>query len=104
MNLKKYNQYQKKLTIFFLILPIAGGAVSYLALENARLSAITAGFLILSWIPAYLLYRLDDQYISGVVEDLSRLCENLAALEEKEIFPGRNRNRSKPLSQTFPTS
>ncbi len=86
----KRNDYKKKrnlLSAAEALLVLVGTAAVWLLSGSLIAAAVTAVFLLAVCAAAFLQYRLDDRYISGVVEDLSRLCDNLITLEEKEIFP-----------------
>ncbi len=45
-----------------------------------------AGCLLFCFL-AYLLHRLDDWYVTGIIADLPKLMDLLAELEEREVFP-----------------
>lgn len=60
--------------------------------QNLSATIITAVFLLMAFGLTLLQYRLDDQYISSVVNDLSMLCDNLLTLEERQIFPANEDN------------
>ena len=60
----------------------------YFITYDWRHSAVSLGGNCVLCLLAFILHRLDDAYISGIVSDLSRLVDLLADLEEREIFPG----------------
>ncbi len=60
----------------------------YFITGDWRHSAVSFGGNCLLCLLAYLLHRLDDAYISGIVADLSSLVDILTELEEREVFPG----------------
>ena len=51
-----------------------------------KISAISFSGSLSLCLLAFLLHRLDDKYITGIVADLSRLTDMLMELEEREIF------------------
>lgn len=89
MNDMKLQDYLKKKNIIFaaeiLILAVGTSAV-YIVSRSITVSVIAAAFILCVCIMTFVQYRLDDKYISGVTDDLSRLCDNLTSLEEKTIF------------------
>ncbi len=86
MDLKKYKNYKYAINFLIFIIIIVGSVVIFLSTEDVKISAVTAILLAAASVPAYLQYRLDDRYLGDVVEDLTRLCDNLENLEDKEIF------------------
>lgn len=87
MKLKVYlNKRNIIFTVEFILLVICAVSV-YAVTQNIKATAISAAFMGIMSAIAFLLYKLDDIYISGVVEDMSKLCDNLTTLEEKIVFP-----------------
>lgn len=90
VNDMKLDEYLNKRNLIFaaefLLLVISAAAV-YVVTENVKMAAISAVFMFGVCVLTFALYRLDDKYISGVTDDLSKLCDNLITLEEKIIFP-----------------
>lgn len=90
VNSMKLGEYLNKRNLIFaaefLLLVISAAAV-YVVTQNVKMSVIAAAFMLGVCVLTFLLYRLDDIYISGVVNDLSELCDDLTTLEEKVIFP-----------------
>lgn len=69
----------------FLLIPL--GVLTVNILTGLRSAAVVTGGLLLAMqLIALLQHRLDDRYISGVVNDLSRLCDSLLTLETQAVF------------------
>lgn len=87
----KRRQYALGLHVLAAIFGIAACGIPiglYFMTYDWRHSAVSFGGNCLLCLLAYLLYRLDDAYISGIVADLSSLVDVLTELEEREVFPG----------------
>lgn len=90
VNNMKLNDYTKKRNLIFtadVLLIAVGTSAIYIATKSIAAVIIIAAFMLCVCILSFAQYRLDDKYISGVTDDLSRLCDNLTTLEEKIIFP-----------------
>ncbi len=74
------------LTAACLLVP-AGTMVTYALTGMWSAALLTGGLLLALQLIALLQHRLDDRYISGVVNDLSRLCDSLLTLEAQAVFP-----------------
>lgn len=86
----KLNDHTRKRNLIFtseILLTAIGSAAVYFISGSVLSAAATAAFMLALCVLTFLMYRLDDSYISGAVNDLSKLCDNLITLEEKEIFP-----------------
>lgn len=87
MNKKQFNRFIRPIWILLPAVTIIASTLVYFLSENIA-ATVTAfsGMLILGGL-ALLVHRLDDNYISEVVSDLSKLTDALTELEEREIFP-----------------
>lgn len=87
MKLNAYEKKKKRILAAQSLLTVIGTGTVYAVTESLWTAGVFAvcmlGMLLLAW----LLCRLSDMYISGAVNDLSRLCDNLTTLEETVIFP-----------------
>lgn len=86
----KLDEYLNKRNLIFaaeLLLLVISAAAVYVMTGNVKMAVISAFFMFGMCVLTFALYRLDDKYISGVTDDLSKLCDNLTTLEEKIIFP-----------------
>jgi hypothetical protein len=87
MNLRDYTKKRKIIFTAEILLLTAGTIAVFTITESLTAAAVAGAFLLILCGLNYLQYRIDDRYISGVTDDLSRLCDNLTTLEEHEIFP-----------------
>lgn len=85
----KRNEFKKKLYLLAIIyLCVAAGIplLLYFITSDWKISFISFSGCLILCLLAFLLHRLDDRYITGIVADLSRLTDMLMELEEREIF------------------
>jgi len=61
--------------------------VLYFATADWQVSMMALAGCLLFCLFAYLIHRLDDWYITGIIADLPRLMDMMTELEEREIFP-----------------
>lgn len=88
MKRQKYELRLHALAALFGIASCGIPAGLYFITHDWRHSAVSFGGNCLLCLLAYLIYRLDDAYISGIVSDLSNLVDVLTELEEREVFSG----------------
>lgn len=84
------DEYYKKRNLIFsaeIILTLLGAATVYALTDDPIPTAAAAGIMLAMCGLTFALYRADDKYISGVTDDLSKLCDDLITLEEKTVFP-----------------
>lgn len=84
-------QYRLRLVILTVLCGTTACGISlaiYFLTHDWRCSAASLAGSCALCLLAFLIHRLDDDYISGIVADLSSLMDILTQLEEKEIFPG----------------
>ena len=86
MDIRKYQKCKKGIDWLLLLAPLVGGGIVWLVMGQAVWAVGAAVLLVLGGLPVHLQYWLDERYMGGVVEDLSRLCESLAVLAEQEVF------------------
>lgn len=86
----KLRDYRKNITLIrtaAAILLIAAPTAVYIFSDNTAAAVICLLSMLSVCVLICVQSHTDDKYIIGVVDDLSRLCDNLITLEEKEIFP-----------------
>ncbi len=75
------------LACFYAAVAVTMPFMLYLMTQDVRVSVLSLAGCLLFCILAYLLHRLHDWYITGILADLPKLMDLLIELEEKEIFP-----------------
>ena len=75
------------LACFYATVAVTMPFMLYLMTQDVRVSVLSLAGCLLFCILAYLLHRLHDWYITGILADLPKLMDLLIELEEKEIFP-----------------
>lgn len=81
--------FERGLTILgwlFAAVVVGMPLVLYLMTADLLVSAVSLAGCLLFCLLAYLMHRLDDWYITGIVADLPKLIDMLTELEEREIF------------------
>lgn len=81
--------FERGLTILgwlFAAVVVGMPLVLYLMTADLLVSAVSLAGCLLFCLLAYLMHRLDDWYITGIVVDLPKLIDMLTELEEREIF------------------
>lgn len=81
--------FERGLTIsgwLFAAVAVGMPLVLYLMTADLLVSAVALAGCLLFCLLAYLIHRLDDWYITGIVSDLPKLIDMLTELEEREIF------------------
>lgn len=81
--------FERGLTILgwlFAAVVVGVPLVLYLMTADLLVSAVSLAGCLLFCLLAYLMHRLDDWYITGIVADLPKLIDMLTELEEREIF------------------
>lgn len=71
----------------FVLVIICASLGMYIATSDWGLSAFVFLVGLVLGVLSYLMYRLSDRYITGVVAELSRLVDILSQLSDEEIFP-----------------
>lgn len=82
--------FEKGIAILaWLFAAVAAGMplVLYFATADLGVSIMALAGCLLFCLFAYLMHRLDDWYITGVVAELPKLVDMLTELEELEVFP-----------------
>lgn len=87
MKKKEYETKRKDLLLVFRILLCVVPVLTYLFSNDSKLSFVILVLSLLSGGMAEMLHRLDNQYITEIVVNLSELMDTLISLEEKEVFP-----------------
>jgi len=88
MKMKK-KEFEKKLYLLAILFLCAAAGIPlllYFITMDWRISVISLSGCLLLCFLAFLLHRLDDIYITGIVTDLSRLTDMLMELDERRIF------------------
>lgn len=75
------------LIVCFVLVIICASFGMYIATSDWGLSAFVFLVGLVLGVLSYLMYRLSDRYITGVVAELSRLVDILSQLSDEEIFP-----------------
>lgn len=70
-----------------LLVLLAGIVLTGVMSGSLWMTALVGALLFILCMLSYIQYRIEDDYISGIVQDLSKLCDNLITLEEKTLFP-----------------
>lgn len=81
--------FERGLTILgwlFAAVVVGMPLVLYLMTADLLVSAVSLAGCLLFCLLAYLMHRLDDWYITGIVADLPKLIDMLTELEERKIF------------------
>lgn len=87
MRQKWYGKGIRILVLLFAAVAAVMPFVLFLVTAQFLVGVITLAGCLLFCLLAYLLHRLDDWYITGIVADLPKLMDMLTELEEREIFP-----------------
>lgn len=87
MKKNKFEKYMYFLMSGFVLITVGIPVLICFVTASLNVAGIVFAGCLLLCLLAYLVHLLDDQYITGVVEDLSSLVDVLIELEEKEIFP-----------------
>lgn len=85
----KRNEFEKRLyllTIIYLCVTAGIPLLLYCITTDWKVSAISLSGCLVLCLLSFLLHRLDDRFITGIVADLSRLTDMLMELEEREVF------------------
>lgn len=87
MTRKDYERRIYLLAALFGVVIISSCLLAFWVTSDWRAGVVCLAGCLLVSVLTYLLYRLQDYYITGIVTDLSSLIDVLTELEEKEIFP-----------------
>lgn len=87
MNRKQYHQKMVWLAACYVVVTAVAAAAVFVRTKDWQISFLVLWSNLILCFLGYLLHRLDNRYITGVLADLSVLMDVLVELEEKEVFP-----------------
>lgn len=87
MERKTYDRRIRCLAVLSVVVTMAVSTAVFLVTQSLSALFLVLGGCLVLCLFSFLLRRLDDRYVSGVVVKLSLLMDVLMQLEEREIFP-----------------